>query len=102
LPLAEALPEVNRANSLKILSSRVVNAFGGFVVVMLLGVFGSQANTHCAEMYGANVVNLEQARFSIERKIALHRWARRAYDACEMGHLNDPKAVFEGLDRSRY
>jgi hypothetical protein len=85
---------------MKILSSRLTNAFG-FTAILLLGPTASHAN-NCAEMYSAYVVNLEQAGFSIERKIALHRWARRAYEACEMGHLDDPKEVFEGLDRSKY
>ena len=38
---------------------------------------------------------------SPEDRAALQRWTFRAYNACETGDLEDPKAVFDKLDRQK-
>jgi hypothetical protein len=60
------------------------------------------AYADCAEIYRHYVEDLGRRPMSAQRRAALHRWARRAYDACETGDLDNPKGLFEGLDRNRY
>jgi len=43
----------------------------------------------------------EAARASPERLAAMRRMAMRIYNACATGHLDDPKAMFEKLDRAK-
>jgi hypothetical protein len=41
----------------------------------------------------------QQRKMSGEQPGALNRRAQRIYDACQTGHLADPRALFDGLDR---
>jgi hypothetical protein len=43
----------------------------------------------------------EQRKLSGEEMAALNRRAQRIFDACQTGHLNDPRTLFEDLDRRR-
>jgi hypothetical protein len=67
------------------------------------GAAPPQANVDCTEAYEAYVQDLEGRKISPERRAALHRWALRAYDACQTGDLEEGiKGLFEGLDRRKY
>ena len=63
----------------------------------------AQSNGDCAARYKSYLEKLtreEQRKMSGEQLAALNRRARRIYDACQTGHLEDPKALFDRLDRS--
>ena len=71
-------------------------------LIALGGTFGvspGHRNFNCAEAYKSYLWELMRRELSIEQRVALHRWALRAYHACETGDLDDPKRLFERLDR---
>jgi len=64
----------------------------------------AQSNVDCAARYKSFLEKLtreQQGKMTGEQLAVLNRRAQRIYDACQTGHLTDPKALFEGLDRSR-
>jgi hypothetical protein len=63
----------------------------------------AQSNVDCSARYKTFTERLSQERgkMSGEQLAALNRRAQRIYDACQTGHLADPRALFEGLDRAR-
>ena len=65
----------------------------------------AQGNFDCDRAYNSfwETLNREKSRnMSRERLANLNRWAQRAYDACQTGDLEDPKALFERLERESY
>ena len=64
----------------------------------------AQNNVDCAARYKRHLETLareEQSKMSGEQLAARNRKAQRIYDACQTGHLADPKALFDRLDRSK-
>jgi hypothetical protein len=55
----------------------------------------------CAEAYTSYLQDLVRRGLSPEDRTALQRWAFRAYNACETGDLENPKAVFDKLERQK-
>ena len=78
---------------------------GGVVVLTFTAVaLSAQGHAECDRLYIDFLNKLmreERSKMSGERLVALTRKAQRIYDACRTGHLDDPKTLFEGLDRSR-
>jgi hypothetical protein len=76
---------------------------GALVAFMSMGV-SAQSTTECAAKYKSFMQKMtreEQSKMSGERLADLNRKAQRIYDACQTGHLSDPRSMFESLDRSR-
>ena len=77
----------------------------GAVALALMSVgVSAQSNMDCAARYKNFLERLtreEQRKMSGEQLAALNRRAQRIYDACQTGHMADPRALFESLDRSR-
>ena len=73
------------------------------LTLMSIGV-SAQSNMECAARYKSfmeKVTPEEKSKMSGERLAALNRKAQRIYDACQTGHLSDPRSLFDSLDRSR-
>jgi hypothetical protein len=66
------------------------------------GALPGQSSTDCAEAYKSYLERLETAHISPERRAALGRWARRVYNACDTGDLENPTTLFERLERQGY
>ena len=67
------------------------------------GGMTGQTNLDCAQAYRIYVEELARKKISPERRAALHRWALRAYDACETGDVKGGvKELFESLERRGY
>jgi hypothetical protein len=65
----------------------------------------AQGNFDCDQAYKSFQEKLDRersAKTSREQVANLRRWAQRAYDACQTGDLENPKALFERLERERY
>ena len=77
----------------------------GAVALILLSVdVAAQSNVDCAAKYKSFMekqTRQEQGKLSGEQLATLNRRAQRIYDACQTGHLVDPRALFEDLDRRR-
>ncbi len=76
----------------------------GMVGLGLMAIAASAQGVDCGEAYRSAMDKLrrdELAQASSERLAAMRRTAMRVYNACETGHLRDPKALFEKLDRAR-
>ena len=71
------------------------------LAVIAPGVLPGQGSVGCAEAYKNYVENLQRRKISPEERKALHRWARRSYDACETGDVPGVQGLFEKLDRQR-
>ena len=56
----------------------------------------------CAEAYKNYVEDLQRRKISPQKRRALHRWALRAYDACDTGDVPDVEGLFERLDRQGF
>jgi hypothetical protein len=74
---------------------------GLIAVVAISGVGPSQRKFDCADAYRSFVRELMRTEMSLERRASLHRWALRAYHACDTGDLEDPKRLFESLGRHK-
>jgi hypothetical protein len=64
----------------------------------------AQSEMDCAAKYKSfmeKMARQEQRKLSGEEMAALNRRAQRIFDACQTGHLNDPRTLFEDLDRRR-
>ncbi len=77
----------------------------GVLMLTLLSVaVSAQSTVDCAARYKAFMQKMareEPKKLSGEQLAALNRKAQRIYDACQTGHLSDPRSMFENLDRSR-
>lgn len=60
----------------------------------------SQANFSCSDAYKRALDGMEQRKLPPERLAVQRRQAMRAYHACVSGDVNDPKGLFDRLDRS--
>ena len=84
-------------------------ALGGAVALLFAIGFlpagvSAQSDVDCAEKYKSfmeKMARQEQRKVSGEEMAATNRKAQRIYDACRTGHLNDPRRLFEDLDRRR-
>jgi hypothetical protein len=75
---------------------------GGWILIS--GTVSAQSEMDCAAKYKSfmeKMVRQEQRKLSGEEMAALNRRAQRIFDACQTGHLNDPRTLFEDLDRRR-
>jgi hypothetical protein len=75
---------------------------GAFALTLLTVGSSAQSNVDCAARYKnflEKMTREEQGKMSGEKLAALNRRAHRIYDACQTGHLADPKTLFDGLDR---
>jgi hypothetical protein len=74
------------------------------LAVMTIGVtVEAQGDVDCDGMYKGFIERMtrqERGRFTGERLASLHRRAQRIYDACRTGHLDNPKTLFDVLERS--
>jgi hypothetical protein len=79
----------------------VSSAFALFSMAMPTS---AQSNFDCGKAY-KNVLDKikreQDAKMSGERLAALNRKVQRIYDACQTGHLQDPQALFQDLDKGR-
>lgn len=74
------------------------------VALGLLSVAVSAQDIDCGKAYRSAMDKLKRetgASMAPERLAAMRREALRIYNACETGHLRNPKALFERLDRAR-
>jgi len=79
-------------------------AFSGVVALGLMVAAASAQDVDCGKAYTSALEKIEretEGRLSPERRAALRRQALRVYNACGTGHLRDPKALFEQLDRAK-
>jgi hypothetical protein len=65
------------------------------------GVNPGQQRFDCAEAYNSYLQDLVRGCLSPEDRATLQRWAFRAYNACETGDLEDPRSVFDKLEREK-
>ena len=75
---------------------------GGMVALGLTGAVAAAHDVDCGKAYTSAMDKLrrdEQAKASPERLAAMRRTAMRIQHACQTGHMHDPKALFEKLDR---
>jgi hypothetical protein len=77
---------------------------------MLALMFGSaagsvfaQSPTDCGKAYDGMLQKIERQEppLAPERLLALRRRAQRLLDACRLGHVEDPRALFDRLDRAK-
>ncbi len=74
---------------------------GVIALATAAGVNDDQRKIDCAEAYLTFMHELMRMEMPTERRIALHRFALRAYNACDTGDLQDPKGLFERLRREK-
>jgi hypothetical protein len=74
---------------------------GLFALSVTAGVLPDQSNASCLETFKNYVEALKDRSISLEQRNGLHRWALRAYSACETGDVRDAEGLFERLDRQR-
>jgi hypothetical protein len=86
-----------------LLASSSKHAVVGLLALgVISGALPSGNHTNCVDTYKSYLEQLKRREMSPERRAALHRWAQRAFDACQTGDLEDPKGLFERLDRENY
>jgi hypothetical protein len=68
---------------------------------VIAGISPGASGAGCFETYKSHVEALKQKTITPEQRDDLHRWALRAYHACETGDLPDVDGLFEKLDRKR-
>ena len=74
---------------------------GLIALAMVPGVSPGQHLFDCAEAYNRYLQDLVRRGLSPEDRAVLQLWAFRAYNAYETGDLEDPKAVFNKLEREK-
>jgi hypothetical protein len=74
---------------------------GLIAVGVIPSAMSSDGHGNCADTYKNYLAELKRKDMPPERRAALLRWARRVYDACDTGDLDDPKALYERLDRNK-
>jgi hypothetical protein len=79
-------------------------ALAGLVALAVIapGALPGQGTVGCAEAYRNYLGVLQRRKISPDERKALHRWALRAYDACETGDVPDVQGLFEKLDRQKF
>ena len=67
------------------------------------GLASAQNPADCNKAYDNMLQGIERqgSQLPAERLLALRRRAQRILDACRMGHIEDPRSLFDRLDRSR-
>ena len=85
-------------------SLRGKSAFAGLfaLAVILPGALPGQSTVGCIEAYNNYLEGLKRRKISPEQRMALHRWAWRAYNACETGDVPDVDGLFERLERQQF
>ena len=72
---------------------------GLLALAVMPGLLPGQSTVGCFEAYKSYLEGLKQRKISPEQRKALHRWAMRAYDACEAGDEQDATSLFDRLQR---
>ena len=67
------------------------------------GLATAQNPADCNKAYDNMLQGIERqgSQLPAERIQALRRRAQRILDACRMGHVEDPRSLFDRLDRAR-
>ena len=80
-------------------------ALGGVGALGLMALaVSAQGNVDCEaayQRYSQMLKSEKHANIPPERLAALSRKARRAYEACRTGDVNDTRALFDRLERSK-
>ena len=73
------------------------------VIATLASLASAQDATDCNKAYDSMLQRIERqaSQLPAERLLVLRRRAQRILDACRMGHIEDPRSLFDRLDRSR-
>lgn len=74
--------------------------------VLLIGLAASAAiaqSPDCNKAYDSMLERIERQapQLAGERVLALRRRAQRILEACRTGHIEDPRALFDRLDRAK-
>jgi hypothetical protein len=80
-------------------------ATGLVLALWITGAAVSAAETpDCGKAYRGmlGTIDRKKLNLSTEAQMALQRMAVRLYNACQTGHLDDPGALFDKLDRTRF
>ena len=72
------------------------------LAVMLPAALPGQSTVGCIEAYKNYLEGLKHRKVSPEQRMTLHRWALRAYNACETRDVPDVEGLFERLERQRF
>lgn len=75
----------------------------GAVTLGLMAAAVSAEDVDCSKAYKSALEKIRreaEPRLSPERLAGMRRQALRIYDACETGHVQDPKTMYEKLERS--
>ncbi len=64
----------------------------------------AQESAACEAAYNGmlNKIERQKPARSAESQFARHKMALRIYHACQTGHLADPNALFERLDKVKF
>jgi hypothetical protein len=75
-----------------------------FVIIWLATAAVAAQGTDCGRAYQGMLGTIERKNptLSAEAQVTLQRMALRLYDACLTGHLEQPGALFDKLDRTKY
>jgi transposase len=71
-------------------------------LILVSANVSAQTSSDCAARYKGFMMKMTrqpQKKLSGEQLAALNRRAQRIYDACQTGHLPDPRRLFDDLDR---
>ena len=73
------------------------------VLAGLASVASAQDPADCNKAYDSMLQRIERqaSQLPAERLLVLRRRAQRILDACRSGHVEDPRALFDRLDRAR-
>ena len=77
---------------------------GAVALILMPAAAAAQGSMDCAGRYKTFMEKTPreaQSKMSGEQLAALNRKAQRIFDACQTGHLSDPRRLFEDLDRGR-
>jgi hypothetical protein len=81
-----------------------LSLIGTFALFSMAVAVSAQSGPDCGTAYKAlldKIKREQDAGMSGERVASLHRKAQRIYDACQTGHLPNPRRLFEELDREK-
>jgi hypothetical protein len=73
------------------------------VIATLASFASAQDAADCNKAYDSMLQRIERqaAQLPAERLLVLRRRAQRILDACRSGHVEDPRALFDRLDRAK-
>jgi hypothetical protein len=77
------------------------------ILLPIIGLAASsttaQGPADCNKAYDSMLQRIERqvSQLPAERLTALRRRAQRILDACRTGHIEDPRALFDRLDRAK-